>query len=131
MSKNISNHKEAATTEKKVKTAFNCPEDYSPSSQIARAYSAGCFPNFTHQKLFHALAQALEGKNNGRVDFNQILEKTGMHRGSALQIIRHMANFKILEVSFNSEHIIGEARKSWALVKILKNLEAQELPKSA
>ena len=123
------------TTKRKI--VLNSPEDYSPSSQIAKAYAAGCFPNFTHQKLFHSLAQALDGESEGRVDFNKVLEDAGMHRSSALQIIRHMANFGIIEVSFNSSHVIGESKKSWAFVKIIKNLEMSkvpleaELPKSA
>ena len=58
----------------KRKIVLNSPEDYAPSSQIAKAYGAGCFPNFTHQKLFHALAQALDGKDEGSVDFNKVLE---------------------------------------------------------
>jgi len=125
-----------ATTVTKRKIVLNSPEDYSSSSQIAKAYSAGCFPNFVHQKLFNALAQALEGKDEGRIDFNKVLEDAQMHRSSALQIIKHMSNFGIIEVSFNSSRVIGETRKSWAFVKIIKNLEKPEvqeaeLPKSA
>ena len=125
------------TTATKRKVVLNSPEDYSSSSQIARAYIAGCFPNFTHQKLFHALVQALEGQSEGRVDFNKVLDDAGMHRSSALQIIKHMSNFGIIEVSFNSSHVVGESRKSWAFVKIIKNLEkpeaskVEELPQSA
>ena len=120
----------------KRKIVLNSPEDYAPSSQIAKAYSACCFPNFVHQKLFHALLQALEGQDEGQIDFNKVLENAQMHRSSALQIIRHMSNFGIIEVSFNSSRVIGETRKSWAFVKIIKNLEKNkaqeaELPKSA
>lgn len=115
----------------KSKAAFNSAEDYSPSSQIAKAYSAGYFPSFTHQRLFRALVAALDGKNEGSVDFAKVLEDAHMHRSSALQIIRHMSNFGILEVSFNSSHVIGEARKSWAHIKILRNPEHSDLPKSA
>ena len=120
----------------KNKATLNSPEDYSSSSQIARAYNAGYFPSFTHQKLFHALLMALDGQDEDRVDFNKVLDDAGMHRSSALQIIRHMANFGIIEVSFNSSRVIGETRKSWAFVKIIKNLEKNkaqeaELPKSA
>ena len=126
----------STTTTAKRKIALNSPKDYSSSSQIAKAYAAGCFPNFVHQKLFHALLQSLEGQSEGRVDFNKVLEDAGMHRSSALQIIRHMSNFGIIEVSFNSSRVIGETRKSWAFVKIIKNLEKPEvqeaeLPKSA
>jgi len=42
-----------------------------------------------------------------------------------------MAAWNILEVSFNSSQAIGEKRKSWAFVKIIRNPEVQELPKSA
>ena len=124
----------AMTTKRKI--VLNSPEDYSSSSQIAKAYSACCFPNFVHQKLFHALLQALEGQDEGQIDFNKVLENAQMHRSSALQIIRHMSNFGIIEVSFNSSRVIGETRKSWAFVKIIKNLEKNkaqeaELPKSA
>ena len=48
----------STTTTAKRKIALNSPKDYSSSSQIAKAYAAGCFPNFVHQKLFHALLQA-------------------------------------------------------------------------
>ncbi len=82
------------------------------SSTIARVYSAGYFHSFTHQRLFHALVAALDAKNEGSVDFAKVLEATAMHRSSVLQIIRHMCNFGILEISFISSHIIGEARKS-------------------
>ena len=83
--KQVASSTTAVATKRKV--ILNSPEDYSSSSQIAKAYSAGCFPNFTHQKLFHALSQALEGKDEGRVDFNKVLEDASMHRSSALQII--------------------------------------------
>ena len=124
------------TTATKRKVILNSPEDYSSSSQIAKAYSVGCFPNFVHQKLFHTLLMTLDGQSEGRVNFNKILEDAQMHRSSALQIIKHMANFSIIEVSFNSSHVIGESKESWAFVKIIKNLEktnAQEaeLPQSA
>ncbi|MBQ3347067.1 MAG: hypothetical protein II876_00095 [Synergistaceae bacterium] len=130
MSKNKQPVSEAQSATKS-KAAFNSAEDYSPSSQIARAYSAGYFPSFTHQRLFHAIAAALNGKDEGSVDFNALLTESQLHRSSALQIIRHMSNFGILEVSFNSSHVIGEARKSWAHIKILRNPEHSNLPKSA
>ena len=130
MSKNKQSVSEAQSATKS-KVALNSAEDYSPSSQIAKAYSAGYFPSFTHQRLFHAIAAALGGKDEGSVDFAKVLEDAGMHRSSALQIIRHMSNFGILEVSFNSSHVIGEARKSWAHIKILRNPEHSDLPKSA
>lgn len=126
---------EPLTPTVKNKAILNSPEDYSPSSQIAKAYNAGYFPSFTHQKLFHALLNELNNKSEGDIDFNQVLSKTKMHRSSALQIIRHMSNFGIIEVSFNSSHVIGEPRKSWVFVKILKNLEVptetEIIPKSA
>ena len=113
-------------------TVRNSLEDYSSSSLIARAYFAGYFPSFTHQRLFHAIMKMLDGKDEGSIDFNELLTEAQMHRSSALQIIRHMVNFDILEVSFNSSHVIGEDKKSWAHIKLLRNLEAQELlPKSA
>ena len=130
MSKNKQALSEAQSATKS-KAALNSAEDYSPSSQIAKAYSAGYFPSFTHQRLFHALVAALDGKNEGSVDFAKVLEDASMHRSSALQIIRHMSNFGILEVSFNSSHLIGESRKSWAHIKILRNPEHSDLPKSA
>ena len=131
MSKNKQAVNEAQSATKSNAT-FNSAEDYSPSSQIAKAYSAGYFPSFTHQRLFHAIAAALGGKDEGSVDFTKVLEDAGMHRSSALQIIRHMSNFGILEVSFNSSHVIGEARKSWAFIRIIRNPEVHEvLPKSA
>ena len=117
---------------KKSKAVQNSPEDYSSSSLIARAYSAGYFPSFTHQRLFHSIVKILDGKDEGNIDFNELLTEAQLHRSSALQIIRHMVNFGILEVSFNSSHVIGESRKSWAYFKILRNLElSEQLPKSA
>lgn len=117
---------------RKSKTEHNSPEDYSSSSLIARAYSAGYFPSFTHQKLFHSIVKLLDGKNEGSVDFTKVLEDAGIHKSSALQIIRHIVAWNILAVSFNSSHVIGEGRKSWAYLKILRNLDAYEqLPKSA
>ena len=117
---------------KKSKAVHNSPEDYSSSSLIARAYSAGYFPSFTHQRLFHSIVKILDGKDEGNIDFNELLTEAQLHRSSALQIIRHMVNFGILEVSFNSSHVIGESRKSWAYFKILRNLElSEQLPKSA
>ena len=117
---------------RKSKAERNSPEDYSSSSLIARAYSAGYFPSFTHQRLFHSIMKMLDGKEEGNIDFNALLTEAQMHRSSALQIIRHMVNFSILEVSFNSSHVIGETRKSWAHIKILRNIEVHEqLPKSA
>ena len=117
---------------KKSKTVHNSSEDYSSSSLIARAYSAGYFPSFTHQRLFHSIVKLLDGKDESSVDFNELLTESQMHRASALQIIRHMVAWNILEVSFNSSHVIGESRKSWAHIKVLRNLEAHEqLPKSA
>ena len=109
----------------------SCPEDYSPANSIYKAYSNGFFP-VTHKILFNAICRALEGKNEGNIDFNTLLSETHMHRSSALQIIKHMANWNILEVSFNSSQVIGEKRKSWLFVKIIRNPEIQEdLPKSA
>ena len=109
----------------------SCPEDYSPASSIYKAYSNGFFP-VTHKILFNAICRALEGKNEGNINFNTLLLETHMHRPSALQIIKHMANWNILEVSFNSSQVIGEKRKSWLFVKIIRNPETQEdLPKSA
>jgi hypothetical protein len=117
---------------KKSKAERNSPEDYSSSSLIARAYSAGYFPSFTHQRLFHAIVKLLDGKDEGSIDFNELLKESNMHRSSALQVIRHFANFGILSFSLNTSHVIGESRKSWAHIKILPNLEAHEqLPKSA
>jgi len=86
-------------------------------------YSAKlCFSNYTEEQINEAV--------------NKVLEDAQMHRSSALQIIKHMSNFGIIEVSFNSSRVIGETRKSWAFVKIIKNLEKPEvqeaeLPKSA
>ena len=37
-------NQEPLTPTVKNKTTLNCPEDYSPSSQIAKAYNAGYFP---------------------------------------------------------------------------------------
>ena len=117
---------------KKSKAERNSSEDYSGSSLIARAYSAGYFPSFTHQRLFHSIVKLLNGKHEGSIDFNKLLNEANMRRSSALQIIRHMVNWQILEVSFNSSQTIGEKRKSWAFVRIIRNLETNEgLSKSA
>lgn len=117
---------------KKCRTTLNSSDDYSTSSLIARAYSAGYFPSFTHQRLFHSIMKLLDGKNEGSIDFNELLNKAMIHRSSALQILRHMVNWHILEVSFNSSQTIGEKRKSWAFVRIIRNLETREvLSKSA
>ena len=110
---------------------LSCPEDYSPSSSIYKAYSHGFFP-VAHKILFNSICKALEGKNEGNVDFQSILDDAHMHRSSALHIIKHMVNWNILEISFNSSQAIGEKRKSWAFMRIIRNPEAHEqLPKSA
>ena len=110
---------------------LSCPEDYSPASSIYKAYSNGFFP-VAHKILFYSICKALNGKNEGNVDFQSVLDDAHMHRSSALQIIKHMVNWNILEVSFNSSQAVGEKRKSWAFIKIIRNPEAHEdLPKSA
>ena len=110
---------------------LSCPEDYSPASSIYKAYSHGFFP-VAHKILFNSICKALEGKNEGNVDFQSVLDNAHMHRSSALQIIKHMVNWNVLEVSFNSSQAVGQKRKSWVYIKILRNPEAQEqLPKSA
>ena len=76
--------------------------------------------------------QSSQGKNEGNIDFNPVLNDAQIHRSSAMQIIKHIVTWNILEVSFNSSQAIGEKRKSWAFVKIIRNPESQEdLPKSA
>ena len=110
---------------------LSCPEDYSPASSIYKAYSNGFFP-VAHKILFYSICKALNGKNEGNVDFQSVLDDAHMHRSSALHIIKHMVNWNILEVSFNSSQAVGEKRKSWAFIKIIRNPEAHEdLPKSA
>ena len=110
---------------------LSCPDDYSPASSIYKAYSNGFFP-VAHKILFNSICKALEGKNEGNVDFQSVLDNAHMHRSSALQIIKHMVNWNVLEVSFNSSQAVGQKRKSWVYIKILRNPEAQEqLPKSA
>ena len=110
---------------------LSCPEDYSPASSIYKAYSHGFFP-VAHKILFNAIYKALDGKNEGNVDFNSVLDYAHMHKSSAVQILRHMVNWNVLEVSFNSSQAIGQKRKSWVYIKILRNPEAHELlPKSA
>ena len=94
-------------------------DDYSHSSIIARAYSSGYFPSFSHQKLFQAILKLLNGNNEGNVDFSSLLAEAHMHRSSAIQIIKHMVAWNILAVSFNSSQPIGEKKKSWAFVKIV------------
>lgn len=117
---------------RKSKAEHNSPEDYSSSSLFARAYFAGYFPSFTHQRLFHSIVRLLDGKDEGNIDYNELLDEAQLHRSSALQIIRHMIHFGLLAVAFNSSHVIGESRKSWAYIKILRNLEQPEqLTKSA
>ena len=107
------------------------PEDYSPASSIYKAYSHGFFP-VAHKILFNSICKALNGKNEGNVDFQSVLDYAHMHRSSALHIIKHMVNWNILQVSFNSSQAIGEKRKSWAYIRIIRNPEAHEqLPKSA
>lgn len=107
------------------------PEDYSPASSIYKAYSHGFFP-VAHKILFNSICKALEGKNEGNVDFQSVLDNAHMHRSSALQIIKHMVNWNIIEVSFNSSQAVGQKRKSWAFIRIIRNPEVQEqLPKSA
>ena len=107
------------------------PEDYSPASSIYKAYSHGFFP-VAHKILFNSICKALEGKNEGNVDFQSVLDDSHMHRASALHIIKHMVNWNIIEVSFNSSQAVGEKRKSWAFIRIIRNPETQEdLPKSA
>lgn len=110
---------------------LSCPEDYSPASSIYKAYSNGLFP-VAHKILFNSICNALDGKNEGNVDFNSVLDYAHMHRSSAMHIIKHMVNWNILEVSFNSSQAVGQKRKSWAFIRILRNPEAHEvLPKSA
>ena len=110
---------------------LSCPEDYSPASSIYKAYSHGFFP-VAHKILFYSICKALDGKNEGNVDFNSVLDDAHMHKSSAMQILRHMVAWNILEVSFHSSLVIGEGKKSWVYFKILRNPEAhEELPKSA
>ena len=110
---------------------LSCPEDYSPASSIYKAYSNGFFP-VAHKILFNSICKALEGKNEGNVDFQSVLDNAHMHRASALQIIKHMVNWDIIEVSFNSSQAVGQKRKSWAFIRIIRNPEVHEvLPKSA
>ena len=134
MSKNANKNSVSGQNDEKIinksKTVLQKPEDYSPSSTIYKAYSNGIFPA-AHKILFNAICRALNGKSEGNVDFNAVLEDAQMHRSSALQIIKHMTAWGILSVSFNSTQIIGEQRKSWAFVTILNNPEAPVLPKSA
>ena len=107
------------------------PEDYSPASSIYKAYSHGFFP-VAHKILFNSICKALDGKNEGNVDFQSILDDAHMHRSSALHIIKHMVNWNILEVSFKSSQAIGEKRKSWTYIRIIRNPEQPEqLSKSA
>ncbi len=123
----------AVTPEAKAsatKHSFSCPEDYSQSSSIYKAYSNGFFP-VAHKILFNAICKALDGKSEGNVDFQAVLDEAKMHRSSALNIIKHMTAWGVLEISFNSSQVIGQKRKSWAFVKILRNPEVQDLPKSA
>ena len=89
----------------------SCPEDYSPASSIYKAYSNDFFP-VAHKILFNSICKALDGKNEGNVDFQSVLDDAHMHRSSALHIIKHMVNWNILQVSFNSSQAIGEKRKS-------------------
>ena len=122
-----------ATNDKQVSRSkvLSSPEDYSPASSIYKAYSHGFFP-VAHKILFNSICKALEGKNEGNVDFQSVLDYAHMHRSSALQIIKHLVNWNILQVSFNSSQAVGEKRKSWAFFKIIRNPEAHEqLPKSA
>lgn len=105
---------------------LSCPEDYSPASSIYKAYSHGFFP-VAHKILFNSICKALNGKNEGNVDFQSVLDDAHMHRSSALHIIKHMVNWNIIEVSFNSSQAIGQKRKSWVYIKILRNPEAHEL----
>ncbi len=134
MSKNANKNSVSGQNDEKLinksKSVLEKPEDYSPSSTIYKAYSNGIFPA-THKILFNAICRALNGKSEGEVDFNAVLEDAKMHRSSALHIIRHMTAWGILSLSFNSSQVIGEKRKSWAFVKILNNPEVPVLPKSA
>ena len=112
---------------------FSRPEDYSPASSIYKAYSNGFFP-VAHKILFNAICNALDGKSEGNIDFNAVLNDAHMHRSSALAILKHMVAWNVLEVSFNSSQAVGQKRVSWAFVKIIRNPEApvhEELPKSA
>ena len=110
---------------------LSCPEDYSPASSIYKAYSHGFFP-VAHKILFNSICKALDGKNEGNVDFQSILDYAHMHRSSALHIIKHMVNWNILQVSFNSSQAVSQKRKSWAFIRIIRNPEAHEqLPKTA
>ena len=122
---------EANNSQVSKSKVLSCPEDYSPASSIYKAYSNGFFP-VAHKILFNSICNALNGKNEGNVDFNSVLLDAHMHRSSALQIIRHMVNWNIIEVSFNTSQVIGQKRKPWAFFKIIRNPETQEdLPKSA
>ena len=133
-SNEATDHQATKTTEDRQQSkskVLSCPDDYSPASSIYKAYSHGFFP-VAHKILFNAICKALDGKNEGNVDFNSVLDYAHMHKSSAVQILRHMVNWNVLEVSFNSSQAIGQKRKSWVYIKILRNPEAQEqLPKSA
>ena len=85
----------STTTTAKRKIALNSPKDYSSSSQIAKAYAAGCFPNFVHQKLFHALLQSFNLQKQNTLTYvkNSCLEARRVDDKDFIMINVPMLNF--------------------------------------
>ena len=82
--------------------------EYSSRSQIARAYGVGEMP-FAHRQLFLAIKRELNGEQEGEIILQNALETSGIPRRSALNILKHMANFGVL---------VSEARYRRTWVKI-------------
>jgi len=69
--------------------------EYSSRSQIAKAYRVGEMP-FAHAQLFRAIKKVLNGESEGEIVLQEALDISGIPRRSALNILKHMANFGVL-----------------------------------
>ena len=70
-------------------------EEYSPRSQVAKIYRAGELP-FNHGLLFKAIKQELGGEMEGEIILGNALETSGITRRSAINMLKHMANWGVL-----------------------------------
>ncbi len=70
-------------------------EEYSPRSQVAKVYRAGAMP-FNHALLFKAIKQELAGEMEGEIILENALNTSGVARRSAINMLKHMANWGVL-----------------------------------
>ena len=70
--------------------------EYSESSTIAATYARGSMPK-RHRDLYGGIVEALgPGVSEGEIILGQVLDKIGMGRRSAANILKHLENFGYL-----------------------------------